>query len=283
MTIAYLGPRGTYTEQAATIIAQQAGGIVKLEPRQSLADVATSARNKNSSAVMAYNNATVGTVQGCLDLITQEGLEITGFIRIHIKLYAGIAKGTEKQQHAEIYSHEKALQQATGWIQQNYPHAKWQAVDSTAAAAKKVMDQGTGIAIASEEVMRLYGLKILAHDIGDIKGSRNYTDFLHVKPRSNEDTYFRSHPEGYAVVIAIDSTPQDIGGIIKELTYPKTKILTRPLNLNGRTDQLRCYIEIVVGQGIIGQTDHRKNLEDAIGKVQQTAIRVLVLGTYSLP
>jgi prephenate dehydratase len=218
--ISYLGPPGSFTEEAAIGFAD--GAEAELAPLASEAAVAEDVASRRSDfGVIAYYNFRKGLVQECLDLLYAKGLSIIDARRVAIVLAIGEYQGSPDN-HA-VYSHPKALAQASRWLLKNIPAATCVEVASTSKAAETVGQSKSGLAIASAATLRKYGLAIRVDDIAaenDDKGNKipNYTDFYVV---SAEKKFSERRPGAsyYRTMVAV-APSSDKPGLLMQIVAP---------------------------------------------------------------
>ena len=162
LTIAYLGPKGTWSHQAAL---KQFGKSCELIPCQSFKDVFDMVdRGKAQYGVVPVENSSEGSVTAVMDLFVTSPLKICAQINLNIRnsLMADIPR-----EHIRIlYSHPQVLGQTRNWIQRHIPNAELVETSSTTKAsilAKENAAMGAaslGCPLAAE----LFGLNILEED-----------------------------------------------------------------------------------------------------------------------
>jgi len=249
--ISYLGPKNTYTVQATKMLAEKIREETELVDLVSLEAVARSiASCEADMGVMACYNYLEGLVQECLDLIYENNLRINGMQRLPIVLSLGAHR--ENTNKNEVYSHPKALAQCSEWLWSHYKNSKQIPSTSTAAAAQKVAEAKSGLAIASSGALEKCDLELVAEDIGNKKyGKKNFTDFYLVA-RENGQEY--DEARRYLTMVAI--TPQvDKPGLLAEVLQQiayynlnNAKIHSRPALDNVMIDNLEpqmFYLEIM--------------------------------------
>ena len=165
LTIAYLGPKGTWSHQAAL---KQFGKRCELIPCQSFKDVFDMVdRGKAQYGVVPVENSSEGSVTAVMDLFVTSPLKICAQINLNIRnsLMADIPR-----EHIRIlYSHPQVLGQTRNWIQRHFPNAELVETSSTTKAsilAKENAAMGAaslGCPLAAE----LFGLNILEEDVQD--------------------------------------------------------------------------------------------------------------------
>ena len=165
LTIAYLGPAGTYTEAAA---AKQFGHFAKMRALPSVPDVF---REVESGAahygVVAVENSTEGMVTHTLDCFMSSPLRICGEVELPIHHALLAKRGADQQALREICAHEQSLAQCRHWLDTHLPTLSRRPVASNAEAARIAGEQDGLAAIASEAAADRYGLDVLHQNIED--------------------------------------------------------------------------------------------------------------------
>ena len=164
LSVAYLGPAGTYSHAA---VSRHFGESVATEPCASIDDVfrATEA-GRTDYAVVPVENSTEGAVGRTLDLMLQTPLTIVGEIKLRIQQNL-LAKGIAIDAVTKVYSHAQSLAQCVRWLAQQLPSAARVAVASNAEAARLAASEPGAAAIAGEAAAAIYGLDIVAAHIED--------------------------------------------------------------------------------------------------------------------
>jgi chorismate mutase/prephenate dehydratase len=205
LTVAFLGPEGTFTQAAAL---KHFGHSVSTKPLASIGDVFREVEAGSVDfGVVPVENSTEGVISHTLDLFFNSPLSICGevILRIHHNLL-----GTEKhwQQAEKVYSHQQSLAQCRRWLDQNLPNAERIAVASNAAAAQIAASDG-GVAIASTEAAALYKLCVHEHNIED--EPCNTTRFLII---GQQQSGVSSHDKTSLLL----ATKNEAGGLYRLLT-----------------------------------------------------------------
>ncbi len=183
--VAYLGPKGTYAEQAACALAK----LEKLSqpvfvPCTGLRSVIEHLANKDcEAAVVPIENSVEGGVTATLDsLWTYQHLFIKRAVVLPIR-HALISSGSLNQ-ISEVLSHPQALAQCTAWLQKNLPNAIQLPTNSTSEAVRMVKGSKFRAAIASQSFALTDGLKEIAYPINDVIG--NCTRFVLLTDYEND-------------------------------------------------------------------------------------------------
>ena len=165
LTVACLGPSGTYTEAAAI---KQFGHFAKVRALPSVADVF---REVESGAahygVVAVENSTEGMVKHTLDCFMTSSLSICAEVELPIHHALLIRRGGNPQALVEICSHEQSLAQCRHWLDANYPTLSRSSVASNAEAARLAAERDGVAAIAGEAAADRYGLDVLQTHVED--------------------------------------------------------------------------------------------------------------------
>ncbi len=175
ITVAYLGPRGTFSERAAL---KHFGLAADAVPVASIDEVF---RDVESGAadfgIVPVENSTEGAVGRSLDLMPQSPLKVCGevIVRIHHNLMAKVAP-KDLSEIRRVFSHGQSLAQCHEWLNLNLPKAERVAVASNAEAARRAAGEPGSAAVAGDMAAEHYELEILAANIED--EPNNTTRFL---------------------------------------------------------------------------------------------------------
>jgi prephenate dehydratase len=173
--IAYFGPEGTFTEQAARALA----GDDELVPFETIPlALAAVRKGEADGACVPVENSVEGVVPATLDgLAEQEPLIAVAeaLLPVHFSVLA--RPGTERI--ATVASHPHALAQVRLWIEANLPDARPVATSSTAAAAVAVQAGDFDAAVTAPVAVQHYPLEVLATEVADVRDAR--TRFLLVR------------------------------------------------------------------------------------------------------
>ena len=251
VSIAYLGPEGTYCNEAAIAFSKQLGvEDVQLVPCTSFTEVFEYVdRGKSTYGVVATENALEGPVTATLDNFAfNSTAQILGVhvVDIHHCLIAH--PQAKRADITSIVSHPQALAQCRRYLVREFPAATTTPSSSTAESVKAAMADPTCAAIATQFAADLYGAVVIDDDIEDRLG--NQTSFALIG-RPNMPSPL--HGERYKTSVAL-FMQQDRAGtlnmILSEFAYAGvniTMIQSRPtkqalgdymffLDLEGRAD-----------------------------------------------
>jgi chorismate mutase/prephenate dehydratase len=188
VTVAYLGPAGTFSEQA---VYQQFGRAVEGMPCGSIDEVFRAAEAGTADfGVVPVENSSEGVINRTLDLMLQTTLTISGEISMLVRHSLMSASG-EMTGVRTICAHSQALAQCQAWLNQHYPNIERRAVASNAEAARIASQDPSVAAIASEIAGQQYVLQVVNAAIQD--DPHNRTRFailgtLHTTPSGRDQT-----------------------------------------------------------------------------------------------
>jgi len=183
--LAYLGPAGTYSEEAALTYDPQA----QLLPFASIAAVASSVESGMAEeGIVPIENSLEGSVSATLDLLIHESkLFIRQEFVLAINNYLMAKAGTQIADVKTIYSHPQPLGQCRRFLERCFPKAQLVASLSTAAAVEEMLASAVpAAAIAPRRAAELYGAEILAGNIQD--EDCNETRFVVLAKEEHEAT-----------------------------------------------------------------------------------------------
>ncbi|MFN3594076.1 MAG: prephenate dehydratase [Thiobacillaceae bacterium] len=265
LSVAYLGPPGTFSE-AATI--KQFGHAVQTVPLASIDEVFHMLeRDGVQFGVVPVENSTEGAVNRTLDLLLTSPLKICGEILLRVRQH--LLRQVEGFEGIQVvYSHAQSLAQCHEWLNQNLPQATRIRVASNGEAARMAAQAPNAAAVAGELAAERYGLKIVARDIED--EPNNTTRFL-VLSRRDAD------PSGQDKTSLALSTKNKPGTLLTLLTpfarngISLTKLESRPMR-NGLWE----YVFFIDIEG------HRLDprVKATLAEVEPHTTLLKVLGSY---
>lgn len=241
--IYFLGPKETFTEQAARLLRKFLPEETVLEPVHTLQHAITAAAN-DDFAVLPYYNLYEGLVQETLDLVTEFQLTILAAQRIAVRFaLGGFPAG------GPIYSHPKALAQCSGYLLEHFPQTLQHETFSTADAVARVAETKEGMAVARREAFEKWGLPVLDEDIGNRQyGRSNFTEFLLIGRKQVISVADRPYRTMIGVIPSVDRVGllADILGQMAFFGINLLKIHSRPALLDHATpnDPQMFYLEM---------------------------------------
>lgn len=264
LIIAYFGPAGTYTHEAAR---SKFGASVDYVSQSNITEVFNIvARGKADFGVVPIENSTEGAITHTLDEFMDSELKICAQILLRIE--HNLLSKCPREEIRKIYSHPQSLGQCRQWLRSNFPTAEIvEASSNTRAAQHAAKEPGTA-AIAGRMAAELYELTILEASIQD--SVNNTTRFLVIgqqscPPTGNDKTslMFSVHDKSGALFAALE--PFDRLGI------SMSKIESRP---SKRKAWEYCFFVDVEGHA------EDAKVIDALGELEKRCTRVKILGSY---
>jgi len=205
LEIAFLGPAGTFSEQALYV---HFGHEVTGVPCTTIDEVFRAVEAGTVEyGVVPVENSTEGAVSRTLDLFLQTSLKISGEIalKVHHNL---MASKPDMAGVTVVRAHAQALAQCQNWLSANYPHLERQAVSSNAEAARMASEDPTVAAIAGESAANRYHLHIIRSHIQD--DPHNRTRFAVIGR-------YETEPSGSDQTSLILSVPNKAGAVYQLL------------------------------------------------------------------
>lgn len=267
MAVAYLGPPGTFSEEA--VVKHFGGGVTGL-PCGSIDETFHSVESGAAAyGVVPVENSTEGAVGRTNDLLFLKPVAICGEIMLPVHQClmnrSGSAEGFSK-----IYSHSQSLAQCRGWLNAHYQKVERVAVVSNAEAARLASLEEGAAAVAGRIAARRYDLHIVAENIEDEQ--RNITRFLVIGARSAEPTGC----DRTSLVMATRNLP----GAVHELLVPFARHQVSMSRFESRPARSGTweYLFFVDVEG------HAKddNVARALAEMRDKATFVKVLGSYPM-
>ncbi|NOZ10087.1 MAG: prephenate dehydratase [Gammaproteobacteria bacterium] len=171
--VAFLGPSGTYTEDATL---KQFGQSVQAVPLGNIDTVFREVERGHAEfAVVPVENSTEGVVSHTLDRMLDSPLKICGEVDLPIQ-HCLLSQAESLNDLKTVVSHQQSLAQCREWLAANLPNVGIVTASSNAEAAKQASKDPSLAAIAGINASKIYGLHPLARNIEDHEG--NTTRFL---------------------------------------------------------------------------------------------------------
>lgn len=265
LKVAYLGPEGTFTQQATL---KQFGDSVVGTPMVTVDDVFREVTSESCNyGVVPVENSSEGVVNHTLDNFLSSNLQICGEVelRVHHNL---MVSPDAKGEIQRIYSHQQTLGQCRRWLNGHYPNVPRLTTSSNAEAARRAAEEKDAAAIAGEIAAEIYDLEIVSRQIED--ESDNTTRFIvvgreQIGPSGNDKT---------SIVVSTHNQP----GALYKLLEPfhrhgvsLTSIETRP----SRTG-MWSYVFFIDFEGHFEDELIQRVMDD----IDNDALEVRLLGSY---
>lgn len=268
LTVAYLGPAGTFSEMA---MQRQFGASVTGLPCATLDDVfRTTEAGSADLAIVPLENSSEGAVNRTLDLLLATPLDMLAEVSLSVQ-HNLFTKSGSMQGVKRVCAHAQALAQCAGWLNQHWPALERQSVASNAEAARMASEDGTTAAIAGEPAARHHNVQTVAAQIQDDAHNRTRFAVLGARPRQP------STPSGRDKTSLILSVPNKAGAVFHMLSplaghgVSMTRFESRPARVG--TWEYYFYVDL---EGHIDEPTVARALEE----LQRACAFYKCLGSY---
>jgi len=266
MKIAFQGEIGAYSESA---VYSFFGSSAEVKPCENLSDVFESVKKGETPyGVVPIENSLEGSVNQTYDLFLEYDLKVCGEIVLRIVHCLIAHSGTRLNSIKTVYSHPQALAQCRKFLEKL--GCRLLSTFDTAGSVKMIKEEGLkdAGAVASQRAAEIYGMKVLAKEIGDTPN--NYTRFFVL---SKQD----SPPSGQdktSIIFSVKSIPGALYHILEEFAVRDinlTKIESRPTK---RTPwEYNFYLDFE------GHRNEEK-CREALESIRDKTLFVKILGSY---
>jgi len=264
--VAFLGPQGTFSHQAAV---RQFGALAELVAAAHIREVFDwTERGRAHYGVVPIENTTEGAVTECFDALVESEVTICGELMLDIRQNL-LTNAGSLERIKRVASHTQPLAQCRGWLQRHLPGVEVAELASTAAAAQQAAQDPTLAAIGSEVAAEAYGLAILEAGIEDRRG--NTTRFFVI----GRD---EPAPSGHDLTSAVFTVSKDRSGALFRLLEPfarnsvnLTSVQSRPMK--GKPWEYLFFVDL---QGHVKDEAVRRALDEAADVAHSHKI----LGSY---
>ena len=265
--VSYLGPEGTFSEQA---VRKHFGRAVEALASASVDEAFRRCESGGAQfTVVPAENSTEGVVGRTLDLLVSTPLRICGEIELRVQQNL-LSREESLRSVGRIYSHSQSLAQCNGWLAHNLPNAERVAMTSNAEAAQRAAKEPGAAAIAGEAAGERYGLNALARSIED--DPNNTTRFLvlgHLDPAP-------SGRDRTSLVMSAENKPGAIHALltpIAEHGVSMTRIESRPARARASLWEYLFFIDV---------EGHQKDekVAAALAALRSRAPYLKILGSY---
>lgn len=272
LRIAYLGPAGTFTEMAAGQLPH--ADKAQLIPVASVTDAIDQVLQGSADrAVVPIENSIEGGVSATSDALAAiPGVQIYGEYLVPVRFDLMAKPGIKLADISEVLTHPVAYAQSRKWLEQNLKQHSHIPAASTAAAAKALSNgAGADAVVAATAAAKLYGLTILASDIGENKEAQ--TRFIEIG-KKGKPAAKTGHDKTSVVVELPDDRP---GGLLEMLEQfaargvNLSRIESRPVG-----DRFGRYRFNIDAQGHIED----EAIAESLMGLHRFSPKVIFLGSY---
>ncbi|MDD7804272.1 MAG: prephenate dehydratase [Endozoicomonas sp. (ex Botrylloides leachii)] len=227
LKVAYLGPEGTFTQQASI---KHFGHCAVSTPMPAIDEVF---REVSAGAVdygvVPVENSSEGVVNHTLDSFLSHSLTICGEVVLRIHHNMLVSENTHRDSISRIYSHSQSFAQCRKWLDAHLPRAERVAVTSNAEAAKRVRGEWNAAAIAGDIAAELYGLEKIAEKIEDRPD--NATRFLIIGNTPVPRSDLQGKEDKTSIIVSMRNQPGALQSVIEPFyihNIDLTRVETRP-------------------------------------------------------
>lgn len=270
MKIGFLGPKGSYSEEALKIYGKEAGEYVPVEFATIYDALIAVAEKEVNYAVVPIENSIEGSVNTTLDILAEnENMKINAEIVLQIRHNLLVRKGTKLEEIELVLSHPQAIAQCGKYLRTRFQGVPAKAVTSTSEGARLVSNsEEKWSAISNSRAAEVYGLEILDKDIQD--GENNRTRFVIISFEESKKT----GSDKTSIVFSTEDRPGSLYRVLDIFNLwdiNLTKIESRPAK-----NELGKYIFFVDIEGHYSDSD----VKEALTMVNRKTSYFRLLGSY---
>ncbi len=265
MTVAYLGPEGTYTQAA---VYKHFGHAVAASPHAAINDIFRDVEAGNAHfGVVPVENSTEGVVSHTLDQLVGSALIICGEVALPVHHHL-LSHERDIGRIKRVVAHAQSLAQCRNWLDSHMPGVVREAVSSNGEAARRVAGENGAAAIAARAASDYYDLPILASNIED--DPNNTTRFLVLGRQSVP----RSGRDMTSILVSIHNRP----GMLYRLLAPAAEAGVDLARIESRPSRRQAwdYNFFIDMEGHADDPPVRRVIE----AIQSEAALIKILGSY---
>jgi chorismate mutase/prephenate dehydratase len=269
--VAYLGPAGTFSEEAA--LGFFGNSIVRVHCASIDEVFRTTSAGAADFGVVPVENSTEGVVARSLDLFLTEPLFIIGETSLYVRQNL-LRKVESLDDVRAVCAHPQALAQCHVWLSNHLPHAERRPVSSNAEGARLAAQDASIAAIASLRAASEYGLHVIGPGIQD--DPHNRTRFAIVTRPDRHPQPQASGHDCTSLVVSVTNRP----GAVHDMLVPLKKhgvSMTRFESRPARSGQWEYYFYIDI-QG----HPQQPQVDAALRELRDACAFFKILGTYPL-
>ncbi|MFN2611890.1 MAG: prephenate dehydratase [Solirubrobacterales bacterium] len=274
MRIAYLGPRGTFSEEA--LKAAVGGESHEQLPKASIYEAILAVQDGDADrALVPFENSIEGAVRSTLDALAFDAPEVAmvGEYDFSIRHCLIARTGVGEPEIEVVLSHPQASAQCARFIRENLPGAEVRGVASNAEAVRQVAESPEPwAALGSAGAAEIYGAVILRDGVEDEPD--NITRFIWLAPRGTEASGEGPHKTSLVFSELGDDHPGALVEALSEFSLRRvnlTRIESRPLRRGLGRYMFFCDLEGGPSEAAVA---------DAIAGLERKAESVRLLGSY---
>ncbi len=266
LKIGYLGPEGTFSQQA---VLKHFGRSAHGLPLASIEEVFQEVESGDADfGVVPVENSGQGTIQITLDMFLTSNLKICGEVELRVHQFL-LSRSGHIEDIERIYAHPQSFAQTAGWLRANLPKVEKIPVSSNAEGARRARNADDAACIAGESAGHVYGLKkVVMSSIQDDKD--NTTRFLVI----GRQIFPPSGHDRTSVLVSIHDKPGALFDVLSPFArhgISMNRIESRPSH--HAKWEYGFFIDLA------GHVDDEA-MKQALAELKQHSAQIKVLGSY---
>lgn len=264
LRIGYLGPRGSFSHNAAMLKFGQSVDYEALADIRGIFEEVS--KGHCDFGIVPIENSAGGGVRESLDAFIETDVMVCA--EVNMAIHHNLLANCPMTEIVRIYSQPEVFAQCRNWLAATFKEAQTIPVASSSRAAQLAAEEAGSAAIASAIAAEIYGLKILCQDIEDI--SNNITRFLII---SKQD----AQRSGDDKTIILFSTAHKTGALVDVLNVFKDYDINMT-NIGSRPNKKREW-EYYFFVDFLGHKED-ENVKKALEEAKSHCLQLSVLGSF---
>ncbi|MCK9266627.1 prephenate dehydratase [bacterium] len=263
--VAYFGPEGTFTQQAAI---KQFGEKVEYIPCRTIDNVFKEVEhNRADYGIVPVENSIEGVVTHTLDMFVDSNLKIVSEVILDVHHFF-LSKEDSIKNVKKIFSHPQPISQCWNWITTNLPNIEIVEAESTSKAVQLASNEKETAAIGAKVAASIYKMNILAENIEDYTG--NVTRFLVVGKKLSSKT----ETDQTSIILSI----KDKIGALQDILNHFTKSNINLTRIESRPSKKKAW-DYIFYLDFIGHKEDNK-IKSVLTELEKETVFLKVLGSY---
>lgn len=266
--VAFLGDRGTFSEEAALGILGEGCRTVSFPTFEELFSAVED--GKADLILAPLENSLIGSVHRCVDLLLDSSLHIIADVILPVSHFLIACEDATMETIRSVESHPAALAQCRRFFAA-YPHLKTVTADDTAGSVRRAIESGdvTRAGIGGKRTAEIYGGKILREHLED--NSENYTRFALLSPEAAT----KNKGSKISLVLRLKNQPGTLHNALRPFVRRGIDLLKiESLPVRNFPGQFNFYLDVRT-------PSNEGDLTGALTEIREQAEEVRRLGCYS--
>jgi chorismate mutase / prephenate dehydratase len=260
--IAYLGPKSSFTHEAALI----AFPNNELVEKKTIMEVFESVEKKETTfGVVPIENSSGGSVPFTLDELVSGKFFIKK--EFFLKIKQNLVGNSELENIKKIYSHPQGFAQCQNWLKNNAKSIELIETTSTSKAAEISAKEKNSAAICSTLAAKEFNLKIIEENIND--DLENTTRFVIISSKINQNLEDKKS----SIIFGVKNEPGSLFNALeafKKFEVNMTKIESRPSKKKKWE-----YLFFIDFEGNLEET----KVKNALKEIEKNCVEIILLGS----